>query len=101
MTKRSMMMIKLWLYAALFVVLVAQARSAEITVKVTDQDQQNFTALPGAVDQCVAGVTMRGDAAACKLIAQFATEFAAKVKAAVPPPAETGGFEKPTPNIGK
>jgi hypothetical protein len=59
--------------------------AGEITVKVSDGDQQSFAALPGAVDQCVAGLQLRGDAAMCKAIVQFATEFGAKVKAAAPP----------------
>lgn len=75
---------RICILAGFYAVSMHAAMAAEITVKVTDQDQQNFTALSGAVDQCVAGVTMRGDAQACKLIAQFATEFGAKVKAAAP-----------------
>jgi len=65
---------------------MASVRSAEITVKVSDTDQQAFGNLPGAVDACVAGLQLRGDAAMCKLIAVFVTEFGAKVKAAVPVP---------------
>jgi hypothetical protein len=72
---------------ALFIVLIASVgHSAEITVKVSDADQQAFGNLPGAVDACVAGLQLRGDAAMCKAIAAFANEFGAKVKAAVPPP---------------
>jgi hypothetical protein len=65
---------------------VAPAVAAEVTVKVSDQDQQAFGNLPGAVDQCVAGLQLRGDAQVCKLIAAFVTEFGAKVKAAASPP---------------
>jgi hypothetical protein len=62
------------------------AMAGEITIKVSDADQQAFGNLPGAVDACVAGLQLRGDAAMCKAIAAFANEFGAKVKAAVPPP---------------
>ncbi len=60
------------------------AFAGEITVKVSDADQAAFGNLPGAVDACVAGLQLRGDAAVCKAIAAFANEFGAKVKAAVP-----------------
>jgi hypothetical protein len=63
------------------------AMAAEVTVKISDVDQQAFGNLPVAVDQCVAGLTLRGDAQVCKLIAQFAAEFGAKVEAAAPPAA--------------
>jgi len=63
------------------------AFAGEITLKVSDEDQKAFSNLPGAVDQCVAGLQLRGDASMCRLISQFAGEFGAKVKAAaVPPP---------------
>jgi len=74
------------LCAAVLMAGFGPAMAAEVTVKVSDQDQQAFSNLPGAVDQCVAGLQLRGDAAVCKLIAGFATEFGAKVKAAIPAP---------------
>lgn len=61
------------------------AMAGEITVKVSDADQQAFGNLPGAVDACVAGLQLRGDAQMCRAIATFAGEFGAKVKAAIPP----------------
>lgn len=68
--------------------LAGPAMAGEITVKVSDADQQAFSNLPGAVDACVAGLTLRGDGQMCKLISAFVTEFGAKVKAAAPPAAE-------------
>ncbi len=65
---------------------VSGARAAEITMKVTDADQAAFGNLAGAVDACVAGLQLRGDAAMCKAIAAFASDFGGRVKAAVPAP---------------
>jgi hypothetical protein len=64
------------------------AMAGEITVKVSDADQQAFSNLPQAVDACVSGLTLRSDAQMCRLISQFVTEFGGKVKAAAPPAAE-------------
>lgn len=67
---------------------VGPAMAGEITVKVSDADQQAFSNLPQAVDACVSGLTLRSDAQMCRLISQFVTEFGGKVKAAAAPAAE-------------
>jgi hypothetical protein len=54
----------------------------EVTIKLSDQEQNGMASLSGAMDTCVAGLQLRGDAAMCKAIAQFGTEITAKVKAA-------------------
>jgi hypothetical protein len=71
--------------ALFYAVSMHAAMAGEITVKVSDAEQQAFGNLPGAVDACVAGLTLRGEGQMCKAIAAFVTEFGAKVKAAVPP----------------
>jgi hypothetical protein len=63
---------------------VSGVDAAEITLKVSEADQAALGMLPGAVDACVAGLQLRGDAQMCKAIATFATDFVAKVRAAAP-----------------
>lgn len=72
------------LLVAAIVSMSGMAMAGEITVKVSDQDQQAFANLPGAVDQCVAGLQLRGDAGMCRLVSQFAGEFSQKIAAAKP-----------------
>ena len=74
--------------AGAMLVMAGAARAEDVTVKVTDGEQQAFSNLPTAMDQCVAGMAMRTDPNVCRLVAQFVTEFGAKVKAAAPPKAE-------------
>ena len=63
---------RICILAAFYAISMHGAAAAEITVKVSDADQQNFASLPGAVDACVAGLQLRGDAQMCKAISSFA-----------------------------
>jgi len=56
--------------AGLFVVLALPTSATELPLNLTDQDQQNVVAMPGILDQCIAGMTLRNDPSACKIVAQ-------------------------------
>lgn len=65
---------------AIAVLLAAPARAAEITFKLDDSTQATIIQLPAALDQCVAGMTMRADASICRSISQFLQSVVVELK---------------------
>lgn len=70
----------------LLAITVTTAHADEISIKLSDQDQTNIVALPVALDQCIAGVTLRADYAVCRLIGQALNGLSQAVLAAKPKP---------------
>jgi hypothetical protein len=56
------------------------ASAAEITFKLDDSTQNAVLQLPALLDQCVAGVTMRGDATVCKSISTFLQSVGVEIR---------------------
>lgn len=65
---------------AALVVLSSPVRAGEITLKLDDNAQNAVGQLPGLLDQCVAGVTMRADASVCRSVSTFLTAMVNEVK---------------------
>jgi hypothetical protein len=94
--------------------LAAPARATDITVKLSPETQNAIVQLPALLDQCIAGMAMRGDAVTCKSISNFLigmgnevkvqAQAAAKAeadKAATPVPAPQTGPSVDLPSAGK
>lgn len=94
----------------------APVRATDITVKLSPDTQNAIVQLPALLDQCIAGMAMRGDAATCKSISNFligmgnevkveaqaaakaeADKAAAAAPAAVVPPAAPAPAATPAP----
>jgi hypothetical protein len=57
-------------------------QAADVSVKLADGTQGAIIQLPSVFDQCIAGLTLRGDAAVCKNIASFLVGMSNEVKSA-------------------
>jgi hypothetical protein len=66
---------------AALIVMSAPARAADVSVKLSSDTQNAIVQLPAVLDQCVAGLTMRGDASVCKSISAFLVGMGNEVKA--------------------
>lgn len=71
------------------------AWAKDITVTLTDQEQGNMAVIGLAVDQCVAGVSMRNDMASCKNLYAFLISLADKTRAAQQAAAASSPAEPP------
>lgn len=56
------------------------ALATDITVKLSPDTQNAIVQLPALLDQCIAGMAMRGDAATCKSISNFLVGMGNEVK---------------------
>lgn len=79
----------------------AQLAAKEISVKLDDNGQNAVASLPSVLDQCVAGMTLRSDAASCRLLASFLAALsndakAAAAREAATPPAPAAAPAAPT-----
>jgi hypothetical protein len=68
--------------AALCVAMIVPAKAADVSVKLADGTQNAIIQLPAVFDQCVAGLTIRGDASVCKNLATFLVGMSNEVKSA-------------------
>jgi hypothetical protein len=68
------------LAAALALSAALPASAAEITFRLDDSTQNAILQLPGALDNCVSGLTMRSDPTVCRSISQFLQSVAGEVK---------------------
>ena len=57
-------------------------RAAEVAIKLDDGAQNAVAQLPALLDSCVAGLTIRGDAAVCRSVANFLVALGNEVKSA-------------------
>jgi hypothetical protein len=57
-------------------------RCAEIAIRLDDGAQNAVAQLPSLLDSCVAGLTLRGDAAVCRSVANFLVALGNEVKSA-------------------
>jgi hypothetical protein len=60
--------------------LLAPAHATDITVKLSPDTQNAIVQLPALLDQCTAGMAMRGDAQTCKSISNFLIGMGNEVK---------------------
>jgi hypothetical protein len=58
------------------------AHASDISLPLNDTSQQAIGKLPGVLDQCVAGITVRGDPAACRLLGNLLNGLASDVQQA-------------------
>lgn len=62
--------------------LLSPVRAAEVAIKLDDGAQSAVAQLPALLDSCVAGLTIRGDAAVCRSVANFLVALGNEVKSA-------------------
>lgn len=62
--------------------LSSPVRAAEVTIKLDDGAQNAVAQLPALLDSCVAGLTLRGDGAVCRSVANFLVALGNEVKSA-------------------
>ena len=60
----------------------SSVRAAELAIKLDDGAQNAVAQLPALLDSCVAGLTIRGDAAVCRSVANFLVALGNEVKSA-------------------
>jgi hypothetical protein len=65
--------------ATLGLAMLAPAKADVISVKLSDDTQKALMQLPAVFDQCVAGLTLHGEASACKSMSNFLIGMANEV----------------------
>jgi hypothetical protein len=60
--------------------MINAAHATDVTLKLSPDTQNSIAQLPAFLDQCVASLTMRGDATACKSISAFLVGMGNQVK---------------------
>lgn len=73
---------RILLVAVASLALCSTALARDVSINLPVDAQQATRNLPGAFDQCIAGVTLRNDAAVCKTVANFLGALANEVTSA-------------------
>lgn len=72
----------LWFAAMICAALsIGAAQAADVTLKLAPETQGSIAQLPSVMDKCVADLTLRGEASACKSLSGFLAGLAEKVNA--------------------
>lgn len=90
---------KTFLAAALLCASMTAVSAKDVTVVLSDDQQQNFFAVPQILESCTAAAALRGDTTACRQLYPFLAEFAARIRGLQPPPAPAAVTPAPTPDI--
>jgi hypothetical protein len=59
----------------------AASMAGEVSLKLDDSAQSAIGQLPALLDQCVAGITVHGDASVCRNVSNFLTALTNEVRA--------------------
>lgn len=57
----------------------SMALARDVSITLPDTAQQATRNLPAALDQCIAGMTLRGDSSVCKTVSNFLGVLASEV----------------------
>lgn len=68
--------------AAVALLAASPVRAADVSLKLAEGTQSAIVQLPGVFDQCVAGITIHGDATVCKSVAGFLLGLSNEVRSA-------------------
>jgi hypothetical protein len=68
--------------AFLALMVSAAAHAGEVSLKFEDSAQSAILQLPGQLDNCVAGLTIRGDATGCRAVSNFLTAIGNEIRTA-------------------
>lgn len=80
--------------AAAALLIPAAAIAGEISVKLDDAAQNAVAQLPALLDQCVAGITMRGDPAVCRSVSNFLVALGNETRTAAKAAADEAAADK-------